>query len=166
MTDDKTEPIRVEKKIFTRLLKLSWQYRSGCIKAILLQILLLAFVIFGLSLIGVGIDYIQHLVDTKSKIPLWPFGFKPPEGWSTMKVLCVIAVANVAFAVARYFLTYRYSVTIVRLLQQGIVVELRAKIYEKMQRLSFGFFDLSKDSLCLNKFIFCNFIRCFIYCCL
>jgi ATP-binding cassette subfamily B protein len=151
MTDDKTEPIRVEKKIFTRLLRLSWQYRSGCIKAILLQILLLAFVILGLSLIGVGIDYIQHLVDTKSKIPVWPFGFKPPAEWSTMKVLCVIAVANVAFAVARYFLTYRYSVTIVRLLQQGIVVELRAKIYEKMQRLSFGFFDSRTSGTLINR---------------
>ncbi len=151
MTDDKTEPIRGEKKIFTRLLRLSWQYRSGCIKAILLQILLLAFVIFGLSLIGVGIDYIQHLVDTKSKIPVWPFGFKPPEGWSTMKVLCIIAVANIAFAIARYFLTYRYSVTIVRLLQQGIVVELRAKIYEKMQRLSFGFFDSRTSGTLINR---------------
>ena len=141
----------MEKKIFTRLLRLSWQYRSGCIKAILLQILLLAFTIFGLSLIGVGIDYIQHLVDTKSKIPVWPFGFKPPEEWSTMKVLCVIAVANVAFAIVRYFLTYRYSVTIVRLLQQGIVVELRARIYEKMQRLSFGFFDSRTSGTLINR---------------
>ena len=96
MADDKTEPIRIEKKIFTRLLRLSWQYRSGCIKAILLQILLLAFTIFGLSLIGVGIDYIRHLVDAKSKIPVWPFGFKPPEDWDTIKVLCVIAAANIA----------------------------------------------------------------------
>ncbi|MFA6290281.1 MAG: ABC transporter ATP-binding protein [Victivallales bacterium] len=151
MTDDKTEPVRIEKKIFTRLLKLSWQYRAGCIKAILLQILLLAFTIFGLSLIGVGIDYIRHLVDAKSKIPVWPFGFKPPEDWNTMKVLCVIAAANIAFAVIRYFLTYRYSITIVRLLQQGIVVELRAKIYEKMQRLSFRFFDSRSSGTLINR---------------
>jgi ATP-binding cassette subfamily B protein len=151
MADDKTEPIRIEKKIFTRLLRLSWQYRSGCIKAILLQISLLAFTIFGLSLIGVGIDYIQHLVDTKSKIPVWPLGFKPPEDWSTMKVLCIIAVANIAFAVVRYFLTYRYSITIVRLLQQGIVVELRSRIYEKMQRLSFHFFDSRTSGTLINR---------------
>lgn len=151
MSDDKTEPVRIEKKIFTRLLRLSWQYRSGCIKAILLQILLLAFTIFGLSLIGVGIDYIRHIVDAKSKIPSWPFGFKPPEDWTTMKVLCVIAVANVAFAIVRYFLTYRYSITIVRLLQQGIVVELRSKIYEKMQRLSFGFFDSRTSGTLINR---------------
>lgn len=151
MTDEKTEPIRIEKKIFTRLLRLSWQYRTGCIKAIIFQILLLAFTIFGLSLIGVGIDYIRHLVDAKSKIPSWPFGFKPPEDWTTMKVLCVIAVANVAFAVVRYFLTYRYSITIVRLLQQGIVVELRSKIYEKMQRLSFRFFDSRTSGTLINR---------------
>ena len=151
MADDKTEPIREEKKIFARLLRLSWQYRSGCIKAILLQILLLAFTISGLSLIGVGIDYIQHLVDTKSKIPVWPFGFKPPEDWGTMEVLCIIAVANIAFAVVRYFLTYRYSITIVRLLQQGIVVELRARIYEKMQRLSFRFFDSRTSGTLINR---------------
>jgi ATP-binding cassette subfamily B protein len=151
MTDDKTEPIRIEKKIFTRLLRLSWQYRSGCIKAILLQILLLAFTIFGLSLIGVGIDYIRHLVDAKSKVPVWPFGFHPPGDWSTMKVLCVIAAANIAFAIVRYFLTYRYSVTIVKLLQQGIVVELRSRIYEKMQRLSFRFFDSRTSGTLINR---------------
>lgn len=151
MTDDKTEPIRIEKKIFTRLLRLSWQYRSGCIKAILLQVLLLAFTIFGLSLIGVGIDYIRHLVDTESKITVWPFGFKPPEDWSTLKVLGIIAAANVAFAIIRYFLTYRYSVTIVKLLQQGIVVELRSKIYEKMQRLSFRFFDSRTSGTLINR---------------
>jgi ATP-binding cassette subfamily B protein len=151
MTDDKTEPIRIEKKIFSRLLKLSWQYRSGCIKAILLQILLLAFTIFGLSLIGVGIDCIQHLVDTKSKNPAWPFGFTPPSAWSTMEVLCIIAFANVAFAVIRYFLTYRYSITIVKLLQQGIVVELRSKIYEKLQRLSFRFFDSRSSGTLINR---------------
>jgi ATP-binding cassette subfamily B protein len=151
MTDDKTELTRTEKKIFARLLKLSWQYKSGCIKAILLQVLLLAFTIFGLSLIGVGIDYIRHIVDAKSKIPLWPLGFKPPEDWSTMKVLCVIAVANIAFAVMRYFLTYRYSITIVKLLQQGIVVELRSKIYKKMQNLSFRFFDSRTSGTLINR---------------
>ena len=151
MTYDKKEPVRIEKKIFTRLLKISWQYKAGCIKAILIQALLLAFAISGLSLIGVGIDYIRHLVDVKSKVPVWPFGFKPPEDWSTMKVLCAIAVANVVFAFVRYLLTYRYSVTIVKLLQQGIVVELRAKVYEKMQRLSFNFFDSRTSGTLINR---------------
>lgn len=151
MINGATGPIPIEKNIFARLLKLSWQYRSGCIKAILLQIFLLACSIAGLSLIGIGIDYIRHLIDANSKLPAWPYGLHPPADWSALKVLGLIAGANVVLAITRYFLTYRYSLTIVRLLQQGIVVALRTKIYSKMQRLSFRFFDSRTSGTLINR---------------
>jgi ATP-binding cassette subfamily B protein len=40
---------------------------------------------------------------------------------------------------------------IVRLLQQGIVVDLRARVYEKMQRLSFRFFDSRTSGTLINR---------------
>lgn len=142
---------RPNKKIFTRLLKLSWKYRYGCIRAILLQALLIVSTIVSLSLIGVGIDYLRHFVKPESQAPQWPFAWQPPGDWSLLEILCGIALANILLALARYFLSYRYSMAIVRLLQQGIVVDLRGSVYEKLQQLSFRFFDSSTSSTLINR---------------
>ncbi len=183
MADENTVPVKPEKKIFTRLLKLSWQYRAGCIKVIILQTLLLAFEICGLALIGVGVDYIKFVAVTTnshelrhagiysmtgsktlhedahsgiiayavSKTPSWPFHIKPPAEWTTIEILIAIAIANIILALVRYFLTYQCSIAVVKLLQQGIVVDLRSKIYEKLQRLSFRFFDSRTSGTLINR---------------
>ncbi|MFZ2654715.1 MAG: ABC transporter ATP-binding protein [Victivallales bacterium] len=154
MSDDNTGTGRQEKKIFSRLLRLSWHYRAGCVKVIIFQVLLLAFEISGLALIGVGVDYIKFVAvagAATAKPPAWPFGFKPPVEWSPMEILIAIAIANIVFAMIRYFLTYQCSVAVVKLLQQGIVVDLRAKIYEKLQRLSFKFFDSRTSGTLINR---------------
>ncbi|HCE44883.1 MAG TPA: ABC transporter ATP-binding protein [Lentisphaeria bacterium] len=166
MSDDSTGTGRPEKKIFSRLLRLSWHYRAGCMKVIAFQILLLAFEISGLALIGVGVDYIKFVAVTVSpheishaviagaaaaKPPAWPFGFKPPVEWSALDILIAIAIANIVFAMVRYFLTYQCSIAVVKLLQQGIVVDLRARIYEKLQRLSFKFFDSRTSGTLINR---------------
>ncbi|HBC87637.1 MAG TPA: ABC transporter ATP-binding protein [Lentisphaeria bacterium] len=183
MMEDKTEPVKPEKKIFNRLLRLSWQYRAGCIKVIVFQVLLLAFEIFGLALIGVGVDYIKFVATTTishemrnsgicssgnikylqedahagiipyviPKTPSWPFHIKPPAEWTTIEILIAIAIANIIFALVRYFLTYQCSIAVVKLLQQGIVVDLRSKIYSKLQRLSFRFFDSRTSGTLINR---------------
>ncbi len=140
-----------KKQIFFRLLKLSWKYRAGCIKAILLQAFLIVLTLAGLALLGVGIDYLRYFIDPETKPPAWPLGFCPPESWGILLILCGIAAANILIAILRYFLSYRYSMVIVRLLQQGIVLDLRARIYEKMQRLSFRFFDSRTSGTLINR---------------
>ncbi len=151
MTADQHNPQRVDKKIFGRLLKLSWAYRAGCLKGILLQLLLIGLAIAGLTLIGIGIDYLQHFINPERKPPAWPLGFRPPETWGTLAILGGIAAANILIAFLRYWLAHRYSMAIVRLLQQQIVVDLRARVYEKMQQLSFRFFDSRTSSTLINR---------------
>jgi len=141
----------MNKSILLRLLKLSWNYRSGCLRAIILQVLLIASAVAGLTLIGIGIDYLHHFVRPESKAPAWPLGLRPPAEWSTMTIVLGIAAINLAVAGARYLLSYHYSLTIVRLLQQGIVVDLRARVYEKMQKLSFRFFDSRTSGTLINR---------------
>ena len=151
MTEQFEIPSGAKKKIFFRLLKLSWKYRAGCVKAILLQALLIILTITGLALLGIGIDYLRHFIDPEVKPPAWPLGFSPPASWGILLILGGIAAANVVIAILRYFLSYRYSMVIVRLLQQGIVLDLRARIYEKMQRLSFRFFDSRTSGTLINR---------------
>ena len=151
MIDGPHNPERVNKKIFGRLLKLSWAYRSGCIKGILLQMFLIGLTIAGLTLIGIGIDYLQHFIKPGGNPPAWPLGFHPPSSWGTFAILGGIAAVNILIALLRYWLSYCYSMTIVRLLQQEIVVDLRARVYEKMQQLSFRFFDSRTSSTLINR---------------
>ncbi|MBI2442046.1 MAG: ABC transporter ATP-binding protein [Lentisphaerae bacterium] len=151
MSSDPNNHERVDKKIFVRLLKLSWRYRFGCARAITLQLLLIVSTIAALTLMGLGIDCLRHFLEPETPPPRWPLGLQPPEGWGLLGILGLIALANIGIAGVRYCVSYGYSLAIVRLLQQGIVVDLRARIYEKLQQLSFRFFDSNTSGTLINR---------------
>ena len=68
-----------------RLLGLAWNYRLHCIGIILIQLVLLTMGIFGLSFIGVGIDYIRHVLTPEVGAPLLPLGYALPLHWEPMQ---------------------------------------------------------------------------------
>lgn len=138
-------------ELVRRLLKLSWRYRFGCIRVLFLQLVLLFIGLAGLGLSGLGIDYIRSRVVADAKPPAWPFGWGPPPTSGPMLVLAVIAGAILVLAAIRVTLTYGYTVTLARLLQQTIVVDLRAQVYDKLQRLSFRFFDERASGTLINR---------------
>src|SRR4029079_17673330 len=69
-----------------------------------------------------------------------------PEQWAPLHVLYLLAGCILAFAVVRAWLNYVYAVSVNRLVQQKLVVDLRAEVYDKLQRLSFRFFDANSTS--------------------
>lgn len=133
--------------LIRRLMGLAWRYRGSCLQVLGLQLLLLTLGLSGLSLTGLGIDTIRHAVGERGLIadrvanPPPPFGLAWPAGWSAEMVVLVIAGLILGFAVLRAFLNYSYTVAVNKLVQQHLVVDLRGEIYEKLQRLSFRFFD-------------------------
>jgi ATP-binding cassette subfamily B protein len=62
-----------------------------------------------------------------------------------------MALAIVAQAVLRAVLTYQYNMTTARLTQGKIVPDLRDRVYDKLQRLSFRFFDVHGSSSIFNR---------------
>jgi len=134
-----------------RLLRLSWQYRWGCIKVLALQMVLLAMGLSGLGLTGLAIDVIRHSVLPATKAPAWPFGFCPPASWSPMHSVIVVAGGILVFAVFRSAINGFYSFAMGVLLQGKIVVDLRASVYDKLQRLSFRFFDDNATGSIINR---------------
>jgi ATP-binding cassette subfamily B protein len=58
-----------------------------------------------------------------------------------MGILFLIGGLILLLAVIRAWLTYYNNLTSVRVIQQGMVVSLRALVYDKLQRLSFRYFD-------------------------
>ena len=115
------------------------------------QFLLLAGNVAGLGVTGLGIDYIAHQIDPAHAAPHWPLHFAPPPAWSSMGVVSLLAAAVLALAFARAWLDFSYQVSLAQLVQGQIVVELRARVYDKLQRLSFRFFDAHASGSIINR---------------
>ena len=132
-------------------LALAWQFRGDCLRSLVLSVMLLLLGLVGLQLLGVVIDVIRHALDPAQRAPVYPFGWTPPAGWTPVHMVTVMAVAIVAQAVLRAVLTYHYNMTTARLTQGKIVPDLRDRVYDKLQRLSFRFFDVHGSSSIFNR---------------
>lgn len=141
-----------------RLFGLAWRYRLHCLSVLTIQIVLLTMGIAGLGFTGIGIDYIRHFVvpplpDGTPAVPFphLQFGFELPRTWEPMEVLGLLAGLILGLAICRAVLNYLYAVSINRLVQQKIVVDLRAEVYDKLQRLSFRFFDANTTGSIITR---------------
>ena len=68
-----------------------------------------------------------------------------------MVVIALIAGVMLLMALARTVLNYLYSVAVAHLIQAEIVVHLRTQVYDKLQRLSFRFFDANASGTIINR---------------
>ncbi len=137
--------------LIRRLLALSWQYRGKCLLVLGYQAFLLAFALLGLAALGLGIDFLHHQLRPERAAPSWPFGLVPPATWAPLTVITLIAGIMLTLALARTVLTYVYSMAVASLTQKEIVVHLRTAVYDKLQRLSFRFFDANASGTIINR---------------
>jgi ATP-binding cassette subfamily B protein len=137
-------------ELVLRLCRMGWQYKVPAVGVVGLQFVLLAFALSGLGLTGLGIDVIRKGLNPEAADPAYPLGLAPPGDWSAMQQVWVIAGAVLAIAAVRFFLD-RTSRVAKALLVQRIIVDLRAKVYDKMQRLSFSFFDVNLSGSIINR---------------
>lgn len=138
-------------QLLRRLLALSWRYRAGCTKLILLQCVLLALGLTSLGLTGLAIDVVRASADPRSLPVRYPFGISPPSGWSPLAVIAAMAVTIVLLALLRSLLNFRLAVAVAQLVQGQIVVYLRALVYDKLQRLSFRFYQTNSSGSIINR---------------
>lgn len=137
-------------QLIRRLFALTWRYRAGCLKVLLMQLLLLSMGIVGLSFTGLGIDYIRHKI---SGVPLSPnpLHIALPDSWPWQHVLGMLAGLILALALTRALLNYNYFVSVNKLVQQQLVLNLRGQVYDKLQRLSFRFFDANTTGSIITR---------------
>ena len=133
------------------MLALGWNYRWGCVRLLLMQGLLLICGLACLRLAGLGIDVIHHFVDPKTVEPVYPFGLRPPIDWPPLAQVALIAGLILVFELARGCLNYAYALSSGYLIHTRIVVELRDRVYDKLQRLSFRFFDANATGSIINR---------------
>jgi len=144
-------------QLIRRLLKLAWQWRRATVAILLMQALLLAMAVGGLGLLGLAIDVIGHgLSDQRPdlgldlKPPHWPLGLAPPEAWGPLDRVALVAVLITVIGGLRFVLDRGSQIAIATLVQ-NLVVDLRGKVYDKLQRLSFRFFGANESGGLINR---------------
>lgn len=138
-------------ELVRRLLALAWQFRVDCIASLALSVLLLLLALLGLQLLGVVVDVIRHALDPSQRAPVYPYGWTPPAAWTPLHIVTAVSFVIIAQAVLRALLTYQYNMVTARLTQAKIVPDLRDRVYAKLQRLSFRFFDVHGSSSIFNR---------------
>ncbi len=145
--------------LIRRLWGLAWRYRARCFQVLMLQLVLLTLGLSGLSLTGLGIDYIRYVIgrdhptagSPEVAFPQARFGLELPREASPLSVILLVAGCILTFAAIRALLNYTYTVAINRLVQQRLVVDLRSEIHDKLQRLSFRFFDANTTGSIITR---------------
>jgi len=138
-------------ELVRRLLAIAWQFRGDCLLSLLLSVALLLLGLAGLQLLGVTVDVIRHALDLQQRTPVYPLGLTPPGTWSPLTTVTALSLAIVVQALLRALLTYQYNMVTARLAQAKIVPNLRDRIYDRLQRLSFRFFDVHGSSSIFNR---------------
>jgi ABC-type multidrug transport system fused ATPase/permease subunit len=137
--------------IIRRLLALGWAYRKRSVAVLVYQVLLLALGLLGLGLTGLAIDVIRHQLQPHAPLPRWPLGWIPPAHWSPLALVAGVGGTVLVMAAARALINYLYSVTVGHLVQMEIVPSMRAAVYDKLQRMSFRFFDATASGSIINR---------------
>ncbi len=133
------------------MLKLAWQFKTAAVVLIVMQATLVAMALSGLGLTGLGIDVIRHHVQPDSTSPPhWPFGLAPPSDWPVLSMVAVLSGVVFVIATLRFGLDRAATIWKAKLVQ-SIIVHLRAQVYDKMQRLSFRFFDANESGSIINR---------------
>lgn len=138
-------------QLILRLLGLTWHYRWGCLRVLLTQFGLLGTGIGTVGLTGLSIDTLRHAVDPSARPPQWPSFAVPPAQWTPMETITALAASIFLLALVRLLLGYLNGVWFGELLQGRLVVDLRARCYDKLQRLEFRFFDTNSSSSLINR---------------
>lgn len=135
-----------------RLLALVWRYRLGTLKVFLLQILILGLGLAIVALTGLGVDELRCALSGagSSTLPRWWQAVRP-EAIEPFGRICLIAGGVLLVAIVRGLLDSYFRVSVDRLVQVGLVANLRAELFDKLQRLSFRFFDGNTSGSIINR---------------
>ncbi|WP_437798333.1 ABC transporter ATP-binding protein [Sorangium sp. So ce693] len=139
--------------LLLRLLGLSWAYRGRVLRVLGYQIVLLSLGLAGLGLTGLAIDILRHRLDPSNRLPELPAGLGRlvDAEREPMRAVLSIGAAILAMAAARAVINYGYALSVGHLVHMEIVPDLRARVYDKLQRLSFRFFDANKSGSLINR---------------
>jgi len=136
--------------LIRRLLALAWEHRLVALPAVIATIASQALTLAGLAGQGLAVDLVRHSADPSAPAPRWPLGLTPPDSWPLLRVVglvgALVILSSLLSGLARYFTRVSDERFV-----QACVVDLRARLYDKLQRLSFRFFDGAETGQIINR---------------
>jgi ABC-type multidrug transport system fused ATPase/permease subunit len=136
--------------LIARMIGLSWRYRRSCTHVVVLHVLVVALGLSGLGLTGVGIDLIGRHLDPKANPHKLPAVITFAAEWPALRQLALIAGLILGFALLTAAVRYAAAIAVASL-SQRVLIQLRSDVYDKLQRLSFRFFDRGQSSSIINR---------------
>lgn len=136
--------------LILRMMGLGWRYRRSCTHVVVLQILVVALSLSGLGLTGVGIDLIGSHLNLEPGHRKLPVALTFAAHWPALRQLWLIAGLILAIALLTALVRYAAAVAVASL-SQRVLIQLRSDVYDKLQRLSFRFFDRGQSSSIINR---------------
>lgn len=140
----------VQPSVTRRLLALTWAYRWPCLLLLALGALDTVLTLAALKALGLGIDQLRHSV-AAGPVPAWPLGLMPPGDWSPQAIIGGLSGLILAVAVAALGVRYWHATLATTVMQIRLVVALRRQVYDKLQRLSFRFYDANQSGSIINR---------------
>ncbi len=150
MADEGRRPGSSRITLLRRMLGLALEYRWPCAVVVLMQGGLVFLNLATLGLTGLGIDYLQWAVAEGVEAPRWPLGMVPPAGWSPVAVVAALSAGVFLSALLSAGLKFLAAITSAAL-SQRILIRLRTEVYQKLQTLSFRFYDAGESSSIINR---------------
>jgi len=136
--------------LIRRLLGLGWRFRGRCATVVGLHSALIVSNLGLLAAAGAGIDVLRYAVDPSVGSPgLW-HRMLGLEAWRPYPQIAAIALAVLCLAAINAVLKFGSAVATTQL-AQDIIVRLRSDVYDKLQRLSFRFYDEHDSSSIINR---------------
>lgn len=136
--------------LLRRLSGLAWEHKWVALPSALTTIGIQVMTLAGLGSQGNAIDLIRKAVDSNAPDPKWPLGIAPPGGWSFVAQLAAVGAGVLLASILSACLRYAGRVADERFVQ-ACVVDLRTRLYAKLQRLSFTFFDTHDTGQIINR---------------
>ena len=134
-----------------RLLTLAWRYRWMCFVLLAMQFTLMGLSVLMVQFGGYGIDLIRFHVGDITTAPELIGRYPLPSSWSPMRQIGFAALAMAITAILRTVFNWGYALVSGDLVHRRIVVDLRAEVYAKLQRLSLRFYDQQATGSIINR---------------
>ncbi len=146
-TPAETIPLGV---LLRRLGGLAWRHRWVALPSAALTIFLQGVTLAMFGGQGLAIDLVRRQVDPAAPEPHWPAWMTPPGSWTFMHTLTALALGVLVLSLLNAWARYALRVADERFVQT-CVSDLRVRLYDKLQRLAFTWFDTHDTGQVINR---------------
>lgn len=137
--------------LLRRIMGLAWDHKFSAIPVLVVTVATQLLMLTSAIGQGLAIDVIRATADQNAPEPSWPLGIQPPDSWSFTATIASIGVVVLLLAICSGAGRFAQRYTD-EWFSQRCVIDLRTRLYRKLQRLDFSFFDDHDTGQVINRF--------------